>query len=116
MNKYRTAPKAARTMDGIVFDSKAEMVRYCSLRIMERAGLIADLELQPQFVLLEGFRHPEHGRMSAIRYRADFRYREAKTGKIIVEDVKGARTDVYRIKKILLLWRYPELNFVEVKV
>lgn len=116
MNKYGTAPAAERTMDGILFHSKAEMVRYCSLKIMQKAGLISDLELQPEYVLLEGFKHPDHGRLSPIRYRADFRYKDMKSGKIIVEDVKGARTDVYRIKKILLLWRYPDINFVEVKV
>jgi hypothetical protein len=53
--------------------------------------------------------------MRAIKYRADFRYFETSTGKTIVEDVKGMETPVYKIKRTLLLWRYPEVHLVEVK-
>jgi len=44
---------------------------------------------------------------------ADFQYFDVPTSKIIVEDVKGMKTEVYKIKKKLLLWRYPDINFIE---
>lgn len=116
MSKYHTAPAADRTIGGIRFDSKAEMDRYLFLRMLERAGKIRDLERQVEYVLIPAYKHPVHGTARAVRYFADFRYLEVSTGRRIVEDVKGAKTDVYRIKKTLLLWRYPDIDFVEVAV
>ena len=37
------------TIDGITFDSKREMKRYCELKLLEKAGEISGLELQPEF-------------------------------------------------------------------
>lgn len=116
MNKYGTAPAAQRTYDNITFDSKAEMNRYIELRMMERAGKVMDIELQPEFVLVPGFKHPVFGTQRVLRYRADFRYLDLATKKVVVEDVKGAITKEYRIKRMLLLWRYPDINFVEISV
>jgi hypothetical protein len=114
MNKYRTAPPALRTYNGILFDSKAEMNRYLDLLAMERAGIIRKLERQVEFVLVPGFKHQRFGTMRALSYRADFRYEEISSGRTIVEDVKGAITKVYRIKRMLLLSQYPGIDFVEV--
>lgn len=116
MNKYHVAPRGRRTVDGIVFDSKAEANRYLELRLLETAGEIKDLELQPSYSLLEPYVRPDGKKDRGIIYRADFRYLDLKTNRIIVEDVKGAVTDVYRLKKKLLLALYPDINFVEVKV
>lgn len=110
--RIRVSPKEARTVDGIVFDSKREAARYLELRAMERAGLISELELQPEFELQEAFTRAGK-RERAITYRADFRYRDDESGHWIVEDVKGMRTEVYRIKRKLLLHQYPEINFRE---
>ena len=98
--RYRVADKSRRTVDGIVFDSMAEARRYSELRMLERVGSVTELELQPEFVLHAG-----------IKYRADFRYR--LNGKQIVEDVKGHKTAVYKIKKKLLLADY-DIDFREV--
>lgn len=96
-------------VDGITFDSKKEADRYIELKYMERAGLIRCLELQPKYCLiptLEG----SNGKIAqrAVYYRADFEYLEKnKLGgwNRVVEDVKGCRTDVYKLKKKLLRWR-----------
>lgn len=95
-------------VDGIRFDSKKEANRYCELKLLERQGLIANLELQPVFVLQEG-------KGLTIKYKADFRYLEPD-GNYVVEDVKskGTMTAVYRLKKKLLLKQYPGLDFREV--
>ena len=82
------------------YASRAEAERAAELRLLARAGAIADLEEQP---LLDV--HPDGCR--PIRYRADFRYREG--GRVVVEDVKSpaTMTDVFRLKWKLLAWKYP---------
>ncbi len=80
-------------VDGITFDSKKEAARYIDLKLLLKAGEIADLELQPTYVMIVNGR-------KICSYRADFRYME--NGRQITEDVKGVRTAVYGIKKKLL--------------
>ena len=108
--RIRVAPKEERTLDGIVFASKAEMLRYSELRMLERAGLIEGLERQPRYKLSEAFRD-----MRPLYYVADFRYRNLETNEVVVEDVDGHKTDVYKIKKKLLLAKYLNIDFREVK-
>lgn len=112
--RYQVAAKADRTLDGITFDSRAEMNRYAELHMMERAGLIKDLETQPEYVLQPGFRF-RGASVRPITYRADFRYLDIESNRIIVEDQKGHPTAEYKIKKKMLLYNYPDINFMEVK-
>lgn len=96
MTKY----KAKKTVvDGIKFDSQKEAGRYLQLKLMERAGVISGLRLQVPFVLID---KSDYGR--AVKYIADFVYTE--NGVEIVEDVKGYKTDVYKLKKRLFAERY----------
>jgi len=37
-----------------------------------------------------------------LRYFADFMYSDIKTGKIVVEDVKGVITPLFRVKQHLM--------------
>ncbi len=83
-------------VDNILFDSKAEAQRYRELKLMERAGVIRDLELQPRFELVVGGQR-------VCTYVADFRYFDTAAGAVIVADVKGKATDVYRLKAKLML-------------
>ena len=90
MNKYH----AKKTeVDGIVFDSRKEANRYSELRLTEKAGVITKLKLQPKFVCMVNDK-------KICTYRADFKYLE--NGKLVVEDTKGFRTPVYRLKKKLV--------------
>jgi len=98
-------------IDGIKFPSIAEGRRYQELKLQQHAGIISELELQPEFVLQEKFKHQGKDHL-AIKYRADFRY--IHQGECIVEDVKGMLTAVYKIKKKMLLKRYPDINFKEI--
>lgn len=111
--RYTVSSKAARTVDGITFASAAEAGRYAELALLEAAGTIGGLERQPEYELLPPFAH-KGGRERGIRYRADFRYRD-EAGQVVVEDVKGHRTAVYKLKRKLLLYRYPEIEFKEVR-
>lgn len=106
-HKYNVTTKDRRTFGSITFDSMAEMKRYHELKFLEQAGEITDLELQPKFLLIP--KTKQGGR--AVYYYADFKY--IKDGKTIYEDVKGFKTDVYKLKKKLLLWQYPDINFYE---
>lgn len=88
------------TVDGVTFASKAEAARYVELRILERAGQIRELELQPRYGLncyVRGGWVRETHRIG--EYVADFRYRAGSLGILVVEDVKGVKTALYRWKK-----------------
>ena len=102
--KKYNAKKA--TFDGITFDSKAEMNRYCELKLLEKTKEISHLILQPEFLLLEGFRY-KGKKIQSMKYIADFQYIE-KDGTEVVEDVKGFKTKEYNIKKKLFLHKYGE--------
>lgn len=81
--------------NGNKFDSKRELDRYLELLICERAGEIRDIELQPRFRI-------EINGVKICDYYADFRYYDIRKKRCVVEDVKGMRTDIYRIKKKLV--------------
>lgn len=87
MSKY----KAVKTeVDGIVFDSKKEAARYGQLKLLVRAGHIKNLTMQtPLPVSING--------VKIFTYKPDFIYNE--DGNLVIEDCKGFRTDVYRLKK-----------------
>lgn len=81
------------TYDGIKFDSLREAARYRELMLLHRTGEIADVTLQPTFILAPSVRIAGEARKRpAVRYSADFAYTETKTGERIVEDVKSAPT------------------------
>jgi hypothetical protein len=89
-SKYRNI----RTkVDGIEFASKKEAARYSELRLLERAGKISGLKLQVPYPI-------EINHVKICTYRADFVYL-TRPG-LMVEDVKGAKTPLYRLKKKLM--------------
>lgn len=90
-------------VDGITFDSKREADRYLVLKSMEEDGTIEDLRRQVRYELIPAFDvDGKHHR--AVSYVADFVYRE--NGHEVIEDVKGVVTDVYRLKRKLVAYRY----------
>ena len=105
VNKYHNKKVV---VDGKKFDSKKEAERYQALKMLENANIISNLSRQVPFELI-----PKQKDERAVKYIADFTYIETATGKIIVEDVKGYRTDVYKLKRKLFKWRYPEYEFLE---
>lgn len=94
MNKYRAIKTEA---DGISFHSKREATRYQDLKIMEREGLIGGLILQPKYPL-------EINGIKIGTYIGDFLYTE--NGQRVVEDTKGVKTPVYKLKRRLMLALY----------
>jgi hypothetical protein len=112
MSKPKKKPSKYRNVityvDGHKFDSKTEARRYQQLILLQRAGRISGLELQPLFELQAKFRGADGKMVRAITYIADFQYLE--NGRVVVEDVKGKQTDVFKIKKKLFLEMYPHLD------
>ncbi len=108
-NKYHNTPTTQVTQSGAVlhFDSQKEARRYDFLIERVRRGEIGDLRLQVDFTLQEAYTDAEGRRVRAIRYKADFTYRE-RDGGLVVEDVKSrpTRTKEYSIKKKMLKDRF----------
>ena len=114
MSKYNNIKVKS---DGYTFDSKFEAQRYRELKLLARSGSISDLKLQPKYILT----HPNNiktsknksGKMKvrSITYISDFEY--IKDGKIIVEDVKGFETAIYKLKRTMFLGGMTDGYFCE---
>jgi len=110
-HKYRAVPTHC---DGIRFHSKKEAQRYGELKLLEKAGHIRNLRLQPAFDLYAMRQLDTHGEQQYAQerlglYRGDFAYeacyyvthegRRKELWREVVEDVKGFKTPLYRWKK-----------------
>ncbi len=94
-------------VDGIRFDSKREAARYQVLKVRMQAGDIRRLQCQRRYPLTA--LRQDNSPIDVAEYVADFEYEEVDDDGIhpvigeqwrrIVEDVKGHRTDVYKLKK-----------------
>lgn len=94
INKRHKYGAKVVTIDGVRFASTKEGKRYAELKLLARAGEINGLELQPRF--------PFHlnGELM-FTYVADFAYYE-RGGKRIIEDTKGFRTPIFKLKKKII--------------
>ena len=97
-SKYRAIPTV---VDGIRFASKKEANRYQELKILASAKKILALETNKAKL-----RWPlTVNGLKICTYEADFGYvdpMKGERGELIIEDVKGMKTPVYRIKKRLM--------------
>lgn len=92
---------------GMRFDSKKELKRYLVLEREEEQGLISGLQRQVRFELVPKAVNSVTGKTEerAAYYIADFVY-TLPNGVKVVEDVKGFRTDLYKLKRKIMRWRY----------
>lgn len=98
-SKYGNKPA---TIGAEKYRSEREARRHQELLQLARAGQVAGLSREVPFVLapaavIDGRRKP------ALRYYADFVYTDTATGAEVVEDVKGMKTQVYIIKRHLMM-------------
>ena len=100
-------------IDKIEFDSHKEGLRYIDLKLLERQGLIKDLRRQVKFELQPSYKK-NNKTIRAIYYIADFVYFDVNKDKVIVEDTKGFRTEVYKLKKKIFEYKYPDMEIKEV--
>ena len=92
------------------FDSIAEHDRWLELMVLQRAGAIRDLECHPRYEVLPAQRTPQ-GRQNfkPVVYTPDFRYTDAATGRLVVEEVKSEYTrhePAYVIRRKLLYYTH----------
>lgn len=101
-------------IDGHKFDSILEAQRYTELKLMQKQGIIKDLELQKPYELIPSFKK-NNKTFKKASYIADFVYYDNELGKVIVEDTKGYITDIYALKKKMFEYLYKDLTIREIK-
>lgn len=111
MRQHKYGAKKA-IVDNIKFDSQAEAKYYSKLKLLKRAKLIVDFEIQPEYIVYDGFVR-DGKKYQPIKYRGDFLV-TYPDGRIEVIDVKGMKTPVYEMKKKMFTDRYRDLVLVEV--
>ena len=94
-SKYKSKKTSC---DGILFHSKKEAERYKALKLLSEAKIIKELGVQPTFEI-------KVNDVKICNYKADFIYK--RDGETIIEDVKGFKTPLYRLKKKLVEALYP---------
>lgn len=101
-------------VDGINFSSQKEALRYTELKLLQASGIIKSFTCQPSFTLQEGYKRKDGKKIRAIKYIADFEV-IFPDGTVEIEDVKSVATitPVYLIKRKLLEFKYPDINFKE---
>ena len=115
---YRKYNNKKIIVDGIKFDSKKEAKRYKELKMLEKAGIISNLQRQVKYTLIPAqYEHtgevytkgnnkgkPKKGRLieRECAYYADFVY--ICDGETVVEDTKGMKTPDYIIKRKLMFY------------
>ena len=96
MTEKRSKYGAIKTeVDGIVFHSRKEAARYQELKFLEMAGEISDIRMQIKY-------HCSVNGKNICTYIADFEYITTDNLQVHIEDVKGYKTDVYKLKKKLV--------------
>ena len=106
--------KAKKTVCGQAHqhDSKRE-AQHCDLLHQElEAGLISDLELQPQFWFVINGKQVKHSNGRRVGYQADFAY--IRDGKECVDDAKGFTVRDWPLRKAIFLALFPHIQLREV--
>lgn len=98
-------------INGIKFDSEMEGKYYLHLLQLKAAGEVTEIELQPKYTLLDGFK--KNGKtFRAVTYTADFKVTYANGVEEVV-DIKGMFTQQFELRRKLFEHRYPyELKLI----
>lgn len=106
--------------EGVKFDSRKELRFYLYLKDLEKEKIIKDIKRQVKFELQEKFKYGNKT-IRSINYIADFtcvvldaekfksaigcNNEEIKENQTVILDTKGYKTEVYKIKYKLMLYR-----------
>lgn len=110
-NKFRA--KTAECAQGHKHASRREATRCAELHLLQRAGQIADLTVEPTYVLAPGGNPIMMGNGQKARYRPDFVYRE--NGALVAEDIKGMIVRDFPLRAALFRLCFPEIELRVVK-
>ena len=114
--RYRVAPKAERTWNGITFHSANEMENHIKFDALLRAGKIAKLERQVPYPLFAA--KPLAGSqvtfaVAVSEYRADHVVTELD-GSVKIYETKGHKTASYKLAKKWFAVCYSHLEIIEI--
>lgn len=113
-NKYGARKTACNA--GHMHDSAKESRRCNDLHLLQRAGEISRLEIQPQFWFAINGVQMKHDNGRRVGYQPDFQYFESDRN--VVEDVKasgkGGRARDYPLRKAIFRALFPYIEFREV--
>lgn len=98
-NKYGNK---RQSYGGANFDSKRELARYRELELLVMAGEISHLKRQVRFPLTCDGKPLRYSSGRQAFYVADFTYLDRLKPTLVVEDSKGMRTDVYKLKRAIM--------------
>ncbi len=101
-NKYKNTKVEYK---GIKFDSIKEMKHYQLLEYLQKIGEIKELKLQVPYELIPKYKI-NNKTVRKTTYIADFTYITTKDDKLHIVDTKGFKTDVYRLKKKMVEYKY----------
>lgn len=101
-------------VDGIRFSSQLEAQYYQRLKLLQRVGEVTEIKLQVPYILQPAYVMSDGTKVRAIKYLADFVV-SFSDGRKQVIDTKGMRTPIYKLKKKILLYKYPDIDFVEIE-
>jgi hypothetical protein len=102
------------TIDGHNFHSKREADHYLYLKGLLQDGEIAELKLQPKFILQQKFNY-KGKTIQKMTYAADFSYIEIESGNLVIVDVKGYETQLFKAKWKLMQYRFRNDENVELR-
>lgn len=110
VNKYHA--KKTPCHHGHTHASRKEAGRCNELHLLERAGAITHLEIEPQYwFAIEGVQMV-HDNGRRVGFRPDFRYRDAVTGRLTVEDCKGMIARDFPLRKAIFRALYPDIELL----
>lgn len=89
------------------FGSRAEARRYAELELLQKAMQIGALKAHPKYRL-------EVNDILIGHYTPDSEYVESDSGLVVVEEVKGVKTEAYQLRKKIFQALYPEHIFREI--
>lgn len=100
------------SINDITFDSIMESKFYLLLLTMQASKEVVSFENQVTFELQPKFKDKYTGKtVRAITYIADFVVTMADK-RVIAVDVKGKETDVFKIKRKMFQYKYPDIELV----
>lgn len=99
-NKFGVVPKELRTYEDQLFASKGEMIRFLSLKNLERGGAIRNLRRQVKFELILPDGTPIMAGKKIAVFTPDFTYEELRGQKWVevIEDFKGTVTGEAKLR------------------
>lgn len=108
---HKFGAKKTECSNGHSHGSRKEAKRCDELHMMQAAGLIRNLQIQPVFHFEVHGKPVRMGNGQNARYTADFRYDEAGQGDT-VEESKGMVTQDFRLRWALAKATWPQIRWI----